>query len=97
MQELESNHVEIYYDIEKLRELILNLTPAKAKEIGIKYRSTLKKMKDRIKVDVGGLVVDSRLQENFLKNLEEKQLDRLLYVKLHNLSLKIINFNGIIL
>ena len=49
MQELESNSIETYRDIEKLREFILNLTPAEAREIGIKYRSTLKKLKDRVK------------------------------------------------
>ena len=49
MQELESNSIETYRDIEKLREFILNLTPAEAREIGIKYRSTLKKLKDKVK------------------------------------------------
>lgn len=49
MQELESNRVEMYYDIEKIRESILNLTPTKAREIGIKYRSTLNKLKNRVK------------------------------------------------
>ena len=49
MQELESNHVEMYHDIEKIREFILNLTPAKAREIGIKYRKTLSDLKDRVK------------------------------------------------
>lgn len=49
MQELESNHVEIYPDIEKIREFILNLTPSKAREIGIKYRKTLSDLKDRVK------------------------------------------------
>ncbi|NPE30690.1 hypothetical protein HNV12_22590 [Methanococcoides sp. SA1] len=49
MQELENNRVETYHDIEKLREFILNLTPAEARKIGIKYRSTLKKLKDRVR------------------------------------------------
>ncbi|KKH93077.1 hypothetical protein EO95_17385 [Methanosarcina sp. 1.H.T.1A.1] len=49
MQELESNHVEMYPDIEKMREFILSLTPDKAREIGIKYRSTLNKLKNRVK------------------------------------------------
>jgi hypothetical protein len=49
MQELESNRVEMYYDIEKIREFILNLTPAKAREIGIENRSTLKQLKDRVR------------------------------------------------
>jgi len=31
------------------------------------------------KVDVGGLVAHSRLQENFSKNLEEKRHDRFEY------------------
>ncbi|WP_406661415.1 DNA polymerase domain-containing protein [Methanolobus sp. ZRKC3] len=49
MQELESNTVEMYPDIEKIREFVLNLTPADARDIGIKYRSTLKKLKDRLR------------------------------------------------
>ncbi|MDA0524105.1 hypothetical protein [Methanococcoides alaskense] len=49
MQELESNTVETYHDIEKLREFVLNLTPVEAREIGIKYRSTLKKLQDRVR------------------------------------------------
>jgi membrane associated rhomboid family serine protease len=50
MQELESNTIETYQDIEKIREFVLGLTPAEAREIGIKYRSTLKKIKDNIKL-----------------------------------------------
>lgn len=38
MYELESNRVEMHYDIEKIREFILNLTPAKPREIGIKIQ-----------------------------------------------------------
>ncbi|WP_406661859.1 hypothetical protein V7O66_04905 [Methanolobus sp. ZRKC3] len=49
MQELESNHVETYPDIEKIRDFVLGLTPAEAREIGIKYRSTLRKLKDRLR------------------------------------------------
>lgn len=49
MQGLENNHVEMYLDIEKIREFILNLTPAKAREIGIKQRSSLNKIKNRVK------------------------------------------------
>ncbi|MDD3245989.1 MAG: hypothetical protein PHF18_03885 [Methanosarcina sp.] len=48
MQELESNHVDMYPNIEKIREFVLHLKPAKAREIGIKYRSTLKKLKKRV-------------------------------------------------
>jgi hypothetical protein len=48
MQELESNTVETYQDIEKLREFVFGLTPAEARKIGIKYRSTLNKLKDRV-------------------------------------------------
>jgi hypothetical protein len=49
MQELESNNVETYPDIEKIREFVLNLTPAKAREIGIKYRKALSDLKKRVK------------------------------------------------
>lgn len=48
MQELESNRIETYHDIEKLREFVLNLTPAEARWFGIKYGSALKKMKDGV-------------------------------------------------
>ncbi|WP_319507623.1 DNA polymerase [uncultured Methanolobus sp.] len=48
MQELESNHVETYHDIEKIREFVLGLSPAEARKIGIKYRSTLKILKERV-------------------------------------------------
>ncbi|WMW25063.1 hypothetical protein RE474_13425 [Methanolobus sediminis] len=48
MQELESNTIETYPDIEKIREYVLNITPAEARKIGIKYRSTLKKLKERV-------------------------------------------------
>ncbi|WP_340818278.1 hypothetical protein [Methanolobus sp. WCC4] len=49
MQELESNTIETYHDIEKIREYVLNLTPAEARKIGIKYRSTLNKLKERVR------------------------------------------------
>ncbi|WP_342305556.1 hypothetical protein [Methanolobus sp. ZRKC5] len=49
MQELESNTVETYHDIEKIREFVLGLTPAEARKVGIKYRSTLNKLKDRVR------------------------------------------------
>ncbi|MBP1908253.1 DNA polymerase [Methanolobus bombayensis] len=49
MQELESNEVEIYHDIEKIREFVLGLKPDKAKEIGIEHRSALKQLKDRVR------------------------------------------------
>lgn len=51
MQELESNTIETYPDIEKIREFVLNITPAEARKIGIKYRSTLKKLKERVQED----------------------------------------------
>jgi hypothetical protein len=50
MQEFESNRVEMYPDIEKIRKFVLDLTPAKAREIGIKYRKTLNNnLKKRMK------------------------------------------------
>lgn len=49
MQELESNHVEMYHDVEKIRKFILNLSPAEAREIGFPYRSSLKQLKDRVR------------------------------------------------
>jgi hypothetical protein len=67
MQELESNHVEIYHDIEKIREFILNLTPDKAREIGIKYRSTLSKLKNREKE--GNFKLDTKEMRKIIQNL----------------------------
>ncbi|TQD25085.1 hypothetical protein [Methanolobus vulcani] len=49
MQELEINHAETCHDIEKIRTFVLELTPAEARKIGIKHRSTLKKLKDRVR------------------------------------------------
>jgi hypothetical protein len=46
MRELEIYTVEMYHDIEKLRDFIL--TPSEARKIGIN-RSTLKKLKSRVK------------------------------------------------
>jgi len=39
----------IHYDIEKIRAFVLGLTPVEVRDIGIKYRSTLKKLKDRVR------------------------------------------------
>ncbi|WP_342305897.1 hypothetical protein [Methanolobus sp. ZRKC5] len=66
MQELESNTVEMYHDIEKIREFVIGLTPAEAREIGIKYRSTLKKLKDRVKEE------DFNLNTKEMRNILEK-------------------------
>ncbi|MDG6244855.1 MAG: DNA polymerase [Methanolobus sp.] len=49
IQELESNTIEAYHDIEKIRGFVLGLTPAESRDIGIKHRSTLKQLKDRVK------------------------------------------------
>lgn len=38
----------MFIDGDQIKEKILALTPKEAREIGIKYRSTLKKIKDRI-------------------------------------------------
>ncbi|UGV41613.1 hypothetical protein J7W08_04825 [Methanococcoides orientis] len=48
MQCLEQSQLETFYDLESLQEYILNLTPSKAKEIGVS-KSTLFSMKMRIK------------------------------------------------
>ncbi|MCQ6963556.1 DNA polymerase [Methanolobus chelungpuianus] len=49
MQELEGIHVEIYPNIEEVREFVDNLTPDEARKIGIKHRSSLKQLKDRVR------------------------------------------------
>lgn len=65
MQELEGNEVEIYHDIEKIREFVLGFTPAKAREIGIKHRSTLKQLKDRVRE--GGFNMNTKEMRKVLK------------------------------
>jgi len=67
MQELDGNRVETYYDIAKLREYILNLTPAEARKIGIKHRSTLKKIKDRVKE--GDFKMDTKEMKKVLRKM----------------------------
>ena len=66
MQELESNHVETYHDIEKIRAFVLGLTPAEARKIGIKHRSTLNKLKDRVKE--GDFNLDTKEMRKVLKH-----------------------------
>jgi hypothetical protein len=47
-QALKVKEAHIFIDEEEMKRKILALTPKEAREIGIKYRSTLKKMKDKI-------------------------------------------------
>lgn len=48
MQELESNKVETYLNIKKFYEWVLSLEPKDTRAMGIKDRSTLKRIKDKI-------------------------------------------------
>jgi len=48
MQELERNKVETYLDIKKFHEWVLSLEPKDSRAMGIKDRSTLKRIKDKI-------------------------------------------------
>ncbi|NPE30648.1 hypothetical protein HNV12_22370, partial [Methanococcoides sp. SA1] len=70
MQELESNHVDTYHDLDKLRKFILGLTPTEARGIGIKYRSTLKKLKDRVRE--GNFKLNTKEMMKILKAIYEK-------------------------
>lgn len=47
-QALKVKEAQIFINEEELKKNILALTPKEAREIGIKYRSTLKKLKNRI-------------------------------------------------
>jgi hypothetical protein len=67
MQELESNHVEMYHDIEKIREFILNLTPDKSREIEIMHRSELKYLKEKARQ--GKLNFNTPVMRKILKHL----------------------------
>ena len=50
-QALDVQRSQVFIDEEKLKNKILALTPKEAQEIGIKYRSTLKKLKNNIELD----------------------------------------------
>ena len=50
-QPLEVTKPQIFVNMEEIKQKILALTPEKAREIGIKHRSTLKRIKDRIMKD----------------------------------------------
>ena len=41
---------QVFIDEEKIKKKILALTPKEAREVGIRYRSTLKNMKDTIRL-----------------------------------------------
>lgn len=47
-QPLDVTGSQVFINEEEIKQRILNLSPKEAREFGIKYRSTLKKMKDRI-------------------------------------------------
>jgi hypothetical protein len=49
MEELESNKVETYLDSKKFHEWVLGLEPKDMRVMGIKDRSTLKRIKDKIR------------------------------------------------
>lgn len=43
--------VQVFINEEEIKQKILDLSPKEARKLGIKYRSTLKKIKDRILKD----------------------------------------------
>ncbi len=47
-QPLDVTGAQVLINEEEIKQRILNLSPKEARELGIKYRSTLKKIKDRI-------------------------------------------------
>ncbi|NPE31705.1 hypothetical protein HNV12_27860, partial [Methanococcoides sp. SA1] len=52
MQELEGNTIETYLDIKAFHEWVLGLTPDDVREMGIEHRSTLKRIKDKIRCGI---------------------------------------------
>ena len=48
---LDVTGAQVFVNEEEIKQKILALTPEEARELGIKYRSTLKKIKDRILKD----------------------------------------------
>lgn len=67
MQELESNQVETYHDIEMIRDFVLGLTHAEARKIGIKCRSTLKELKKRVRE--GDFNRDTKEMRKIIENI----------------------------
>lgn len=48
-QELDVKQAQVFVDVEEIKRIILALTPEEARVYDVKYRSTLKKIKDNIK------------------------------------------------
>lgn len=48
-QPLDVIGAQVFINEEEIKQMILALTPEEARKLGIKHRSTLKRMKDRIK------------------------------------------------
>jgi hypothetical protein len=67
-QPLDVKGAQVFINEEEIKQKILNLNPKEARELGIKYRSTLKKIKDRI------------LKEEKI-NMKTSQVRKLLNVK----------------
>ena len=49
MQELENNRIETYYNRDRLKEFVLNLTLERVRDMGIEYRSSLNYVKKKAK------------------------------------------------
>jgi hypothetical protein len=58
-QPLDVTGAQVFINEEDIRQKILALTPEKVRELGIKHRSTLKGMKDRIMKD-GKINLDTK-------------------------------------
>ena len=50
-QSLDVTGAQVFINMEEIKQKILALTPEEKREFGIKHRSTLKRMKDRVKRD----------------------------------------------
>jgi hypothetical protein len=67
-QPLDVTGAQVFIDKKEIKQKILALTPEEARKIGIKHRSTLKMMKDRIMGD-GKINLDTREVKKLIRDL----------------------------
>jgi len=68
-QELGVKKAQEFVNEEEIKRMIISLTPTEAREIGIKHRSTLKKIKDRVKE--GKFKVNTKKMRKIIQNMVE--------------------------
>jgi len=67
-QPLDVTGAQVFINQEEIKQKILALTPEEARKIGIKHRSTLKRMKDRI-LSCGKVNLDTKEMRKIIQYL----------------------------